>query len=46
MFETCLNNIYVIIDDLLLYLGIRKEEENNFYEPLIVKNYIIKATMD
>ncbi len=46
MFETCLNNIYVFIDDILLYLGIRKEEKHNFYEHLIIDNYTINYTID
>lgn len=46
MFDTCINNVYVFIDDILIYLGIRKEEKHNFYEPLIVKNYTIKPMMD
>ena len=39
MFETCMNNIYYFIDDLLIILRIRKEEKSNFYDDNLV-NYI------
>ena len=39
MLETCMNNIYCIIDDLLIILRIRKEDKSNFYDDNLV-NYI------
>ena len=41
MFETCINNIYDIIDDILIFLGIRKEEKSNFFDELSIYNYKI-----
>ena len=42
MLETCLNNIYDFIDDLLIFLRIRKEEKSNFFDELNIYNYNIR----
>ena len=41
MFETCMNDIYDFIDNILIFFNLIKEEKNNFIDENMVNNYRI-----
>ena len=43
MFETCMNDIYDFIDNILIFFNLIKEEKNNFIDENMVNNYRINT---